>query len=43
MQPKQSEFFDDLKQQEAERAVRMDQEENATKMIFDKMRENPNA
>ena len=36
-------YIEDLKSQEIQRAVQLRQEENATQVVLEKMRDNPNA
>jgi hypothetical protein len=43
VEKKDQDFMDNLKRQEAERAVRMENQEIATLEILEKMRDNPNA
>jgi len=39
---KNTEFMDNLKRQELERAVKLEREELATQAVLEKMRDNPN-
>ena len=42
-QSKTSEFLDNLKKQEIERAVKLEREQEATRVILEQMRDNPNS